>query len=264
VSAVGRRAGTNGVLVAGALLLASFVAWIVTVQRMRGMDAGPGTDLGGLGWYLGVWVTMTAAMMLPSAALTVLLFARISGRRAGAQRPLAAVWLFVGGYLAVWTLVGLAAYALDRAVVSAGTGWLAWGRAGPYVVGSALVAASVYQVTPLKDVCLRHCRSPLGFLLHRRRSGFLDAVGIGAGHAVYCLGCCSGLMLALFALGVTSLFWTAVVAAVILVEKLAPRGRQLSRLVAVALLALGLWVAVAPASVPGLVQPASSRTAGMK
>ena len=126
------------------------------------------------------------------------------------------------------------------------------------MAGGALLAAGLYQLTPLKDVCLRHCRSPLHFLLHGRRPGRFGAVRMGMEHGAYCLGCCWGLMLALFALGVMSLFWMAVVGAVILVEKLAPRGQQLAgRLVAVSLLALGVWVTAAPASVPGLVQPNS-------
>ena len=258
MSAVGRRAATNRILVAGTLLVASLVAWIVTVQRMRGMDAGPGTDLGGLGWYLGIWVTMMAAMMLPSAAPTVLLFARVSRERARrGKAELVPAWLFVAGYLAVWTLVGLAAYGAYRAFVSAGTGWLAWDRTGPYVTGGALITAGIYQLTPLKDVCLRHCRSPLHFLLHDWRSGRAGAVRMGGEHGAYCLGCCSGLMLALFALGVMSLFWMAVVGAVILVEKLAPAGRRLSHAFALGLVALGVWVMSATGSVPGLVQPNS-------
>lgn len=258
MNAVRRTSATSRALVTGTLLAASLVAWIVTVQRMRGMDAGPGTDLGGFGWFLGIWVTMMAAMMLPSAAPTVLLFARVSsGRASRGQSELVPTWLFVAGYLAVWTGVGLCAYGLYRAFVSAGTGWLAWHRAGPYVTGVVLVAAGIYQLTPLKDVCLRHCRSPLHFLLHGWRSGRTGAVRMGAEHGAYCLGCCWGLMLALFALGVMSLFWMAVVGAVILVEKLAPAGQRLSRLVGVALVALGVWIAAAPGSVPGLVQPDS-------
>jgi predicted metal-binding membrane protein len=258
VNSVARTAGPNRVLLAGTLLVASLVAWIVTVQRMRGMDAGPGTDLGGLGWYLGIWVTMMAAMMLPSAAPAVMLFARVSGERARrGQAELVPTWLFVAGYLAVWAAVGLAAYGVYRASVSSGTGWLAWDRAGPYVSGGALIAAGIYQLTPLKDVCLRHCRSPVHFLLHGWRSGRSGSVRMGAEHGAYCLGCCWGLMLALFALGVMSLFWMAVVGTVILVEKLAPAGRRLSHVFAVALVALGVWVAAAPGSVPGLVQPNS-------
>jgi len=244
-------------LLTATLLAASLVAWIVTVQRMRGMDAGPGTDLGGLGWFVGIWVTMMAAMMLPSAAPMILLFARVSRDQSRRGNVVVPSWLFVAGYLAVWTAVGLAAYGLYRAVVSGGTGWLAWDRAGPYLAGAALLAAGVYQLTPLKDVCLRHCRSPLHYLFHGWRPGRVGAVRMGVEHGGWCLGCCSGLMVALFALGVMSLFWMAVVGAVILVEKVVPGGLRLSRLFAVALLALGIWVAAAPGSVPGLVQPNS-------
>jgi predicted metal-binding membrane protein len=259
-------------IVFAALAGGSLVAWIVTVERMRGMDAGPGTDLGGLGWFVGIWVTMMAAMMLPSASPMVLLFARVSRGRAGkGLAELVPSWIFVAGYLLVWTAVGLAAYGIYRVIVSAGTGWLAWDRAGPYVAGSALAAAGIYQLTPLKDVCLRHCRSPLDFLLHGWRKGRTGAVLMGIEHGAYCLGCCAGLMVALFALGVMSLFWMGVVAAVILVEKVAPGGRELRRVFALALVGLGIWVASAPASVPGLVQPGSHgadvarmQTTGMK
>ncbi len=249
----------NGAVVAAALLAGSLAAWIVTVERMRGMDAGPGTDLGGLGWFVGIWVTMMAAMMLPSVSPMVLLFARASrGHLRRGQAPLVRSTLFVAGYLAVWTACGLAAYGIYRAAVSAGTAWLSWDRAGPYAAGAAVAAAGLYQLTPLKDVCLRHCRSPLHFLLHGWRPGRAGAVRMGTEHGAYCLGCCWGLMLALFALGVMSLFWMAVVAAVVLAEKLLPGGgRGLGRAVAVALVGLGIWVAAAPASVPGLVQPDS-------
>jgi predicted metal-binding membrane protein len=248
------RALSRPVPLAALVLAGALAAWIITVQRMRGMDAGPGTDLGGLGWYVGIWVTMTAAMMLPSSAPVVVLFARAwSERTRGAA--LLPTGIFVSGYLAVWTAYGLAAYGVYRAAVSAGTGWLAWDRAGPYVAGGALVAAGLYQLTPLKGACLRHCRSPLGFLLRGRLGSPTRAFRLGVEHGGLCIGCCSGLMLALFALGVMSLFWMAVVAAAILVEKVAPHGDQLVRAVALALVALGIWVAAAPGGVPGLTQP---------
>ena len=114
--------------------------------------------------------------------------------------------------------------------------------------------AGLYQLTPLKSACLRHCRAPLGFLL-RGGPGRAGAVRTGLGHGAYCIGCCAGLMLALFALGVMSLVWMAAVAAVILVEKVLPRGEAFARAAAVGLVAAGVWVAVAPGSVPGLKQP---------
>jgi predicted metal-binding membrane protein len=259
------RALTRPVPLAALLLAGALVAWIITVQRMLGMDAGPGTDLGGFGWYVGIWVTMMAAMMLPSAAPMVLLFARVSGERARrGQADFVPTWIFVAGYLAAWTVYGLLAYGVFRAVVSAGTDYLAWDRAGPYVAGAALAAAGLYELTPLKDVCLRHCRSPLHFLLHGWRTGPVGAVRMGVEHGAFCVGCCWGLMLALFALGVMSLFWMAVVAAVILTEKLAPQGERLTRLFAVSLIALGIWVASAPGSVPGLTQPGKAPAMKMR
>ena len=228
------------------LLGAGLAAWIVSVQRMRGMDAGPGTDLGGLGWVLGIWVTMTAAMMLPSAAPMVLAYAHFSrARRSG---------IFVAGYLVAWTFYGLAAYGVYRLVAGAGFGWLDWQRGGPFLAGGAIAAAGLYQLTPLKDACLRHCRSPLGYIVRGRERG---ALRMGAEHGLVCVGCCWGLMLALFALGVMSLFWTALVAAAIFGEKMLPHGRRVARVLALALVVLGALVAFTPGHVPQLTQPAS-------
>src|SRR3989442_823745 len=145
--------------IAAALVAASLVTWLVLVARMRDMDMGPGTDLGGLGWYLGIWVTMTAAMMLPSAAPVVLLFARIERNRSRPER----VPIFVAGYLLAWTAYGLAAYALFRGLHAAWPASLSWERHGPLVAGAAVCAAGLYQLTPLNRACLRHCRSPLHF-----------------------------------------------------------------------------------------------------
>src|SRR4051812_17550024 len=130
-----------------ALLGASLLAWVVMVQRMRGMEAGPGTDLGGLGWYLGVWVSMTAAMMLPSAAPMVLAYSSFSRTRRSA--------IFVAGYLAAWTLFGLAAYGVYRLVAGAGIDWLRWERGGPYPAGPAPPAAGPPPLPPLQEGCRR-------------------------------------------------------------------------------------------------------------
>ena len=245
----------NPVWTTALLLGAALVAWIFTIDRMWGMDAGPGTDLGGLGWFAGIWVTMMAAMMLPSVAPMVLLFARISDERRSRGRAFVPTWVFLAGYLGAWTAYGLAAYGLFRLVTAFGTDWLAWNRAGPYVTGGAIAAAGLYQLTPLKEVCLRHCRGPMHYVLHGWRDGRLGALRMGAEHGLFCVGCCWGLMVALFALGVMSLFWMAVVAAVIFAEKVVPYGLRLSRVFAVALVALGIWIAAAPGSVPGLTDP---------
>jgi predicted metal-binding membrane protein len=256
--AAGRRSlRVTPVTVVVALLAAALVTWIVTVQRMRGMDAGPGTDLGGLGWYLGIWVTMMAAMMFPSAAPMVFLFHRVSTERARRGQPFVPTWLFALSYLAVWTGFGLAAYGLYRLIVHVDVGFLDWERGGRYVAGGAIAAAGLYELTPLKSVCLRHCRGPLHFLLHRWRQGVVGAVRMGAEHGTYCVGCCWGLMVVLFALGVMSLTWMAVVAAVILAQKVLPKGEHLTKVFALAFVAVGVWVAASPGSVPGLTLPNS-------
>jgi len=223
------------------LAAAAVAAWVLTFERMRGMDAGPGTDLGALGWFLGIWVTMTAAMMLPSAAPAAARVARLARRFP--------TLLFVAGYLAVWTFYGLAAYGVFRLLTSFDTGWLAWDAGGPYVAGCVLVAVGLYELTPLKQLSLRRCRSP---------EQPTSALGSGLGHGVDCVGCSGGLMIALFVVGAMSLLWMALVAAVIFVEKVLPHGTRLSRVFAVAFVALGIWVAASPGSVPGLIQPDGS------
>jgi len=236
---------------------ATLATWAVTVARMRGMDAGPGTDLGALGWFLGVWVTMMAAMMLPSVAPMALLFARLSGERRRRGRSFVPTWVFLCGYLAAWTGYGLVAYGLFRLIRSADLHALGWNAQGPLIAGGAIAAAGIYQLTPLKRVCLRHCRSPLHYVLGGWREGHRGALRMGLEHGAYCVGCCWGLMLILFALGAMSLTWMLIVAGLIFAEKVLPFGHRLTPYFAVAFVAAGIWVAAAPGSVPGLKQPNS-------
>jgi predicted metal-binding membrane protein len=251
-----RARAPGAVLVAAALLATALVTWILTIDRMRGMDAGPGTDLGALGWFLGVWATMMAAMMFPSAAPMAVVVSRVSGERARrGSSAVASTTIFVAGYLSVWTGFGLAVYGIYRAVAAADPALLAWDQQGPLVAGAAVAAAGVYELTPLKRACLRHCRSPLSFVLHRWRGGRVGAFVMGLEHGAWCLGCCVGLMLVLVVLGVMSITWTAVVAAIIFAEKVLPGGQRLTVAVAVILVAMGAWIASAPESVPGLTEP---------
>ena len=247
-------AALRGRLALVALLLGlAGLAWWSTADRMAGMDAGPGTDLGTLGWFLGVWVVMMAAMMLPSLAPTAALYSRMT-RQHGTLRPL----LFTAGYLLVWGAVGLLAYGLFRLGRSAFGADLAWGSAGRWAAGGVLAFAAIYELTPLKDVCLGKCRSPLGFLLGSWRDGNRGALEMGARHAGWCLGCCWGLMAALFALGVMSLTWMALVAALIALEKTLPWRRVVTWGTAGVLLALAIAVVAVPHQVPGLVVPGGS------
>jgi predicted metal-binding membrane protein len=254
-SAVARRTPPPlpGALQAGLLTLLLLVAaasWALTDDRMGGMDAAPGAELGALGWFMVTWLTMMAAMMFGSLAPMVVMHARIErGSREGAG-PGATV-LFVAGYLAAWGAVGLLGYMVVEGVRSLDVGFLAWDDAGPYVAGGVIVAAALYQLTPLKDACLRGCRNPHTLYEHWR-PGWLGALRMGVEHGAICVGCCWALMAALFALGVMSLGWMAFVAALIAIEKLAPWRAIANRGIAILLAVLGLAVAFAPDDVPGL------------
>jgi predicted metal-binding membrane protein len=243
----------------GLLLILALVGWLVTDERMAGMDAGPGTDPGTFGFYITVWVVMMAAMMFPSIAPMVVMFARVQEgkRKRGDAVEAGATTVFVAGYLITWTLAGLAGYAILEAARSLDAGPLSWDRAGPYLAGAVIVAAAIYQLTPLKDVCLTKCRNPLMFLLEAWKPGRAGALRMGIEHGGWCVGCCWALMAALFALGVMSIGWMAFIAALIAIEKLLPWKAVANRGIAVLLAVLGLGVAFAPEDVPGLTLPDS-------
>jgi len=219
---------------------------------MQDMDGGPWTELGTLGWFLGVWVVMMAAMMFPSVAPTVALYSKLTKTRSPAP-PL----VFTSGYLLAWSAVGALAFAVATLGGRFFGGVLAWDRAGQWVAGVTLIVAAVYELTPLKDVCLGKCRSPLGFLLGAWRGGMSGALNMGIRHGAWCVGCCWALMASLFALGVMSLAWMAFIAGVIAVEKLLPWRRAATWGTAGVLLVLGVLVLMAPDALPGLTVPGS-------
>jgi predicted metal-binding membrane protein len=234
------------------------VGWWWTARQMDGMDGGPWTDLGTFGWFVGVWVVMMAAMMFPSVSPTVALYARMANKR----WPLAPL-IFAGGYLATWASVGVAAFALAFVGRRMGSDVLAWDRAGRWIAGVTLIVAAVYELTPLKDVCLGKCRSPLGFLLGSWRDGRAGAFQMGAKHGAWCTGCCWALMASLFALGVMSIAWMAFVAGLIAIEKILPWRRVAVYGTAAVLLVLGVVLLVAPDAIPGLTIPGGSPMAPM-
>jgi len=247
----------------GLLVLLALIGWAVTDERMHGMDAGPGTDLGTLGFFITTWVVMMSAMMFPSIAPMVLMYARMeTGRRErGQSAPAGATVVFVGGYLITWAAAGLVGYAIFGLARSLSIDAFSWDRGGPYLAGGVLIAAAAYQLTPLKDACLSKCRNPLMFLLASWRPGRLGALRMGVEHGAWCVGCCWALMAALFALGVMSVGWMALVAALIAIEKLLPWKAFANRGVALLLIALGVAVAFAPDRVPGLTLPGSPQAA---
>jgi predicted metal-binding membrane protein len=228
------------------LLATAGLAWWWTVDRMAGMGAAPGTELGTFGWFTGSWVVMMAAMMLPSFAPTLSAYAGLSRDREPVR------WLlFAAGYLLIWAAAGVVAYCayeLGRSLLGSD---LAWHRAGRWVSGGVLAAAAAYQFTPLKGAFLTRCRGQLSGISDR------GALLMGVRSGGWCLGCSGALMAALFALGVMSITWMVLIAGLVALEKTGPwrSTARLATATVLALLALGIFVA--PGHVPGLVLPGS-------
>jgi predicted metal-binding membrane protein len=222
------------------------------------MDGGPWTELGTAVWFLGVWVVMMAAMMFPSVAPTVALYSKLRHTRA-----LGAPLIFTAGYLLVWSAVGLIAYALARIGAQFSGDVLAWDRAGRWVAGATLLVAAVYELTPLKNVCLGKCRSPLGFLLGSWKDGLAGAAQMGARHGAWCVGCCWALMASLLALGLMSIVWMALVAGLIAIEKLLPSRRAATYGTATVLLVLAALMLFVPDAIPGLTIPGTGSMSPM-
>jgi len=228
------------------------LGWWWTIDQMQGMDNGSWTGLGTFGWFLAVWVVMMAAMMFPSVSPTVALYSRMTKERS----PLSPL-VFTGGYLVTWAGAGLLTFAIAAIGGRTVGDVLAWDRAGRWVAGATLIAAAVYQLTPLKDACLGRCRSPLGFLLGSWRDGPSGAFRMGAKNGAWCVGCCWALMASLFALGIMSIAWMAFVAGLIAVEKTIPWHRVATFGTAAILLGIGLLLIFAPDSIPAFTIPGS-------
>jgi predicted metal-binding membrane protein len=239
-------------VVLGSLALVVLLAWIYLVfatdTAMPMMDMGGGQMMAMLPeWTLGysfvifvMWAVMMVAMMLPSAAPVTLLVSSVAQKRAAAGGAAHGnTTLFVFGYLAVWLAFAAAATTLQWALHRAGLLSERMAVGNVVFAGSVLVAAGVYQWTPLKEACLRRCRSPLDFLLFHWRDGARGAVASGIGHGLYCLGCCWMLMALLFVGGVMNLVWIAGIALLVLIEKTMPWGRRVSQVTGVVLVTWG-------------------------
>jgi predicted metal-binding membrane protein len=253
------QAARNQPAVIAAMLAAAGLAWWWTVGRMAGMDAGPGTDLGTLGWFTGSWVVMMAAMMLPSFAPTVTAYVTLR-RPGGPSRWL----LFACGYLLAWSIAGVAIYGLFELGRNALAGDLAWQSGGRWLAGGVIALAAAYQITPLKHACLTRCRGQLGAPRGGSSRGWSAALEQGARSGGWCIGCSWALMAALFALGAMSLTWMALVAVMVALEKTAPRPFAARLATAIVLAALAVGVLAVPDQVPGLVVPGSGGMHAMK
>ncbi|MBA5635506.1 DUF2182 domain-containing protein [Duganella sp. LX20W] len=246
-----------------AVTLVSTLAWTYllagagTMEEMDGMlmpmSTGPWTISHAL-VMLVMWAVMMVAMMLPSALPMLLLYATMARRHGATQRSGSgsdsgtawAISLFGLGYVAVWSGFSLAAVALQYLLERAALLSAMMESTSIVLAGATLVAAGVYQWTPVKSACLAHCQSPLDFVLANWRTGSLGAFQMGLRHGAYCVGCCWALMLLLFVGGVMNLAWIAGLAVYVLVEKLAPAGHWISRATGVVFVAWGVATLLSP------------------
>jgi len=232
------------VLTAALLLVLAALAWVrVLFSQMDDDMAGMGMAMAptvaeGLA-YVAAWAVMMAAMMLPSALPMIGLYAATQ-RNASRVRRVVSVALFTAIYLGLWALTGVPIY-LGSVALSAVTP-----KALAYASAGVLIVAGIFQVSPIKQVCLRHCRSPLGFLFGHWRDGWQGGLAMGWAHALYCLGCCWALMVVLAVVGAMGLPWVFLIAAIVAAEKLVPGGAWVARLTGVVLVLMGLAVAARP------------------
>jgi predicted metal-binding membrane protein len=233
------------------LLVLAAAAWVLVLQQAgMGMD-GTGLLMGmGPALFLALWIAMMVAMMFPTAAPMILVFARVHAGRREKGHAFVPTWVFVLAYLVVWTLFGALAYLLAVAgqALAENVPWLMANAAR--VGGLAIVLAGLYQLSPLKEICLSKCQSPLTFIMSSWRDGHAGAFRMGLKHGAYCLGCCWLLFVILFPLGMTNVAAMALITLLIFAEKSLPFGRSALRAAAAVLVAYGLLIMLAPQLLP--------------
>ncbi|MEO8090580.1 MAG: DUF2182 domain-containing protein [Gemmatimonadales bacterium] len=242
------------IVLAGLLTLAALAWWSIvrmaaTMSAHAGMSMPVAThwDAGETAGLALMWIVMMVAMMIPSVAPVVLLFAGVTRRRRMQGVPAAPVAVFTLGYLLAWTGYAILAALTQSALHSAALLSPTMAGATPLLGGAILILAGIYQWSPLKGACLSHCRSPLGFFSTEWREGVSGALQMGFRHGSYCVGCCWALMALLFVAGVMNLLWVAAIAGFVLAEKVVPNGRLLGRITGAALAGLGVWLVVTAA-----------------
>ncbi len=244
-----------------ALLFLSALAWAGTVYQAGSMGMGVMTPSMTMGLpfsmfnamlYLVLWGVMMVAMMLPSVTPMVMLFSTVSRKKQEQKAAFVPTWIFVAGYGVLWTLAGGVAYTGDLAIQSLPDSFPLLRIYGNVIGGATLVVAGLYQLTPLKYLCLIHCRSPIGFLLNSWQEGYRGAFRMGFHHGAYCLGCCWSLMAVLFVVGTMNLVWMGILTLVIFIEKIVPYGIAMGKGTGVGLIGLGIWLALFPRALTGM------------
>jgi predicted metal-binding membrane protein len=239
-------------LILGLLLILAALAWGLLLWQAPMMNGqGMGLSMGmGLALFIAIWVVMMVAMMFPAAAPMIVMFSAVYAGKRKQEQPYVPTWIFVGAYLLVWIASGVLAFVLATVVelVAGQSMWLM--ENGARIGGAVLVIAGIYQLSPLKTICLSKCRSPIQFLLTSWHDGYGGAFRMGLEHGVYCLGCCWLLFVILFPLGLMNLAVMALVTVLIFAEKVLPVGRQIAWLAGVALVVYGAVVLFLPAALP--------------
>jgi predicted metal-binding membrane protein len=234
------------------LLSVAAASWALLLWQAAALDmSGMGPTMGlAAPLFLAVWVVMMVAMMFPTAAPMVLIFHQVQAGKRQRGETFVATWVFVAAYLIVWTLAGIVAYGAavlaEMLAQSAGLTAVAAARIG----GALLVVAGLYQLTPLKSVCLSQCRTPIGFIMTSWRDGLGGALRMGVEHGLYCLGCCWLLFVILFPLGIMNVAAMAVITVLIFAEKAFPWGVRIAQVAAAALVLYGIAVLFVPSALP--------------
>ncbi|HET9477105.1 MAG TPA: DUF2182 domain-containing protein [Dehalococcoidia bacterium] len=237
-------------LILGSLLVLAGAAWAVLAWQGAETDEMSLTMGMSAPVFVALWIVMMVAIMFPTAAPMVLMFARIHNTRKARGQNFVPTWVFTSAYLLVWSLTGIAAYAL-AVVGDALAGESAWVMDNaPRFGGGLLIVAGLYQLTPLKDICLSKCRTPISFILSSWKDGYRGSFRMGLEHGVFCLGCCWLLFLILFPLGMMNVIVLAAITALIFAEKSLPVGRNVARAAALALVVYGAVVVFEPDALP--------------
>jgi predicted metal-binding membrane protein len=245
-------------LILGVLLALAAGSWVLLIWQGAGADMGLAMASPTMGMraplFLMIWVVMMVAMMFPTAAPMILTFHKVQASRCQRGEVSVATWVFVAAYMAVWTLSGVAAYAGALAAEAIALHAELSQAAAARIGGAVLIAAGLYQLTPLKDVCLSKCRTPISFIMTSWRDGTAGALRMGLLHGSYCLGCCWLLFVVLFPLGIMNIAAMAVITLLVFAEKTLPWGRPVVRAAAGALIAYGVVVLGAPQVLPTFME----------
>jgi predicted metal-binding membrane protein len=243
-------------LIFALLLVLALASWAILIWQATSGGAGMMDMTMGMDapLFLALWVVMMVAVMFPTAAPMILTFATVHESRRQSGQSFVPTWLFVGAYLLVWSLTGLAAFVLAAAAQMLGQSvpWLAANASR--LGGALLILAGLYQLSPLKNVCLSQCRSPMAFVMGSWRDGYLGSIRMGIEHGLYCLGCCWLLFLVLFPLGVMNVSAMAGITLLIFAEKSLPIGRRVAYVAALVLVAYGALVIWMPQLLPTYMQ----------